>query len=1104
MEKVHFILGRLANDRTELCYQEIKSKLEENHHKPLLLLVPEQFNLQTQRDLSEYLGSGLLDAMVMSFNTLARDVFREVGMPDVTIIDDLERMIILKRIVEEHQKELVFYKKNYKNIGFLESTNRFITILEQAGIEDNDLSDMQQSTQTSMLLKSKLSDIQMIYTAFKTYLGMHFLTTENYMTLLAQVIQDSKKLEETEVWIDGYYGFTHPQLLIIEALARKVKRLTITLPMDRTYQMNEAVQPSHTFFESIINMQKIMEICKKQGLSYTVRYQKETKTIPLAKKAVYLKTYKSRTEEVEAVARRISYLVREEGYRYRDFAIVVGDLESYKTSLESLLNLYDLPYFLDMPYNIHTNPLTSVIEYILEVVTTNYSYKSMMSLLRTYMIPNVTRYEIDLIENELITYNIKGKKKWQSEWTFIKDEEQKEKINQAREKILGPIMAFEKRLTKLQKERKRDVKHLTEALYHFLEDIGAYHILQTRIETHKDNRLLELEYTQTWTKVIEVFERLVDILGNDKMSLATYKRILITSFSYIKMGIIPPTLDQVIVGDIERMRLHNVKACFILGFNEGVIPKSTEKTSMFSDMDKVVLQTLCGQDKGAKSRLSDLLIRQPLYGDRFLIYTILTKATHRLYISAALADENGTILRPSAMYFELKKSYGEMQEIDTLEMVERPLATLSYVGYQMREYIEGRGTKGVWQDALSFYKVTDPWKEQIDRLITYMSYTNQQHYLKPKTAKMLYGSVLKTSISQLESFKRCACCYFLKYGVKAKERKFFLNHAEVGTLFHAALERYPKELEAIHETWTTATTNQRETCVHRAIEYTLSDVNYAQKENTRFKFTASKVEKMTQRAVRALTSHLKNGEFVPKGYEVQFGEGQSFPPIHITLNEQQSIEIRGTIDRIDIYHSDNDSKQYVKILDYKSGKQDFDLTKVYYGLQLQLLLYLDAYLEKNPDQIEAGVFYFHINKDYIKYEKPMDEESINAANLKQFQLSGLTLNQSDIIHALDKDGTTLPVKMKKDNTPYKNAPVATLEQFEELRKHVLEIVESLGKEILEGKVSVRPCVVGDKSPCQYCAYQSICQYDEEMPDNESDVLNEKVNVWKALGVEEDK
>ncbi len=1130
MGSVKFVIGRSGSGKTTSCYNDIKSYLKQDPFSPLLMLVPEQFNLEVQKELARELHPGLLSSEVISFNTLAREVFRETGKSEAVVVEDLERMIILKKVIEEHKKEIVFYKKNINNTGFIESMNRFITLLEQSGIGEEELTDFGQDERSSLLFKSKLDDLRLIYTEFEKYLGTQFVTIEKNMTLLSKSITHSKKLESSRIWIDGFYGFTYQQIFTIGELMKKAKEVVVTLPMDRDYKVTEKIRSNNPFYESIINMHKLINICESSKIPYkveVVNYKSESKAEELIyleknylnsyankyvgeNKGIYLGAYSSRSQEVERMAQEIVRLTREEGYRYNEIAILVGSISDYETLIETIFKLYELPYFLDMKRNIHTNNFVSLIESVLEILTSSYSYKGMMKFLRCEIL-DIPRGDIDKLENYILAYGIRGKKKWSSEWLFDeKNVEDQAAINETREKILAPIQRLELRLRETRVKGKNTVLDITKAIYLFLEDIGAYSKLQLYVDKYKkeQNRLLEIETSQIWNKIIEVFERLARILGSEEMDITTYRKILETSFSYIKMGVIPPTKDQILIGEVERTRVPRTKACFVLGGNEGVIPKIEEKTPVFSEMDKVTLSSLCYKEQGAKGRLYDLVVWQPIYGAQFSMYTILTSSTNKFYMSVPLADENGSPMRTSMIYYKLKRMFGEKEidEIPFLRKVQRPMGTFEYMSSKLSDYIEGRSEDEDWKDLVSWYMLRDDWKEKLEKLMINLFYTNQQHFLKPETTKKLYDSRLETSISRLENFRQCACCYFMKYGIKASERRTLkFDSAKIGTLFHTTLEQYPKELSAMNTAWKTATKEEMEKGVKLATQYAVSGVNKSQKETGSFKYTVKKVEKMATRAINALTIHLKNGEFEPEGYEVNFGKGNGFPPIEIQIDDERTIYVVGQIDRVDVFYK-SETEKYVKILDYKSGQKNFDLLEVYYGLQLQLLLYLDAYLQKEPGYEPGGVFYFHINNPYTAYKVGMDDEKIEANNLKQFKLSGLAVNIDEVIKALDKtnSGSTVPVTFNKDGSVKKGSSVATKSQFESLEKHIVNAIRDLGKDLLDGKVSAKPYRLKGKNPCDYCSYHNICQFSDDQRDNcyEELAVMSKDEVWKQLEEEE--
>ncbi|MGL6173271.1 MAG: PD-(D/E)XK nuclease family protein, partial [Cellulosilyticaceae bacterium] len=631
---------------------------------------------------------------------------------------------------------------------------------------------------------------------------------------------------------------------------------------------------------------------------------------------VLLRTFANVEEEIEETAKQIIKLVRDEKYRYRDIALLVGDLTGYKASLTSLFKEYGIPFFLDYKRDIHTNSLIAAIEGALEIITTSWSYKGVMSFLRTHM-TYLTIEEIDLLDNYLLEYGIKGKSKWQEVWELGQDHVDLVYMNGIREKVVAILRPLEEALSQSKnKEGRVSVRRATIALYQFLESIEAYETLVERTEKHKilENRTLELENSQIWGQVIEILERLVDILGDEEVSISSYRSILKTSFGYMKMGIIPPAKDQVLIGTIDRTRLPKEKAVFILGTNEGIIPKQSSNADIFSEMDKITLTQVCKGKDEKRDRLNDILVTQDIYGSSFLIYTALTRATHKLYMSHVAADEVGKPMRPSIVFYKLKKMFkqSEQSEKEMVEEIYSPLPTFGILGARLREDMEGKEESDqVWKDMMSWYVSEPQWKEKIQSMSEHILYTNQQHYLNRETAKMLYDNQLETSISKLETFRSCACCYFIKYGIKAEERKLFKwNTAEIGTLFHSVLERYPEELQKRKATWVDVDDQQMEESIRESVNYSIQKFNRSGRQDGRFKYTVNKLEKMSKRAIRALTYQLRQGEFEPRAYEVNFGY-EGMPPIEVKIDETRSVLLKGQIDRVDIY-AKNNGEEYIK------------------------------------------------------------------------------------------------------------------------------------------------------------------------------------------------
>ncbi|MBP3912117.1 MAG: PD-(D/E)XK nuclease family protein [Niameybacter sp.] len=1118
-----FILGTAKSGKTTACYKQLQEELAKEAYHNLIMLVPEQFNLQVQVELAKLLKPGLLRAEVMSFRNLAKRVLKEVGGIKEPVIDDLERVMILKKLLEQHKSELVYYKTTYGSEGFVDGINRLITLFEQNEIDKPFLDALEQDEKSSAVFKSKLQDITAINEWFHTYIAERFVTVEKTMERLAGAVHKSDYLKDSIVWIDGFYGFTAVQMKIIEEIMHKVSQVIITLPIDRHYTMNEYIYPNNPFYDSIKNYQSLMARCEQGNIPYetmvmkadnkdedALAYLSENYLKPYVKPfeneqdAIRIMSFPSKDEEVTQLACEIVRLIRDEDYRYHDIAVLVGDMGQYKSSLVSTFKEYDIPVFMDDKKSIHTNGLVAIIDAALEVITTGWTYKSIMSFLRFNRL-DLTTDEIDTLENYLLEHGIQGKKKWDATWERESKSIALEVIQAIKEKIQVPLLGLEEALKSAQDgSGKIKIREASIAVYNFLESIHAYETTQQHIAYYKQvgELSLELENTQIWGQVVDTLERLVDLLGEESVSIKVFKNILKTSFGYIEIGIIPPSKDQVIVGNINRSRIPQVKALFILGVNEGVIPKIDESMPLFSDMDKLTLMQLCEKADEKRSRLYDVVVHNPLYMGQFLVYYAFTRAREKLYVSTIQADENGKALRPSIVFYKLRKLFGEIPfEYDQLDALQAAKPALGYVGWQLRKYLDGQGEEGPWQDAMSWFMTSNEWKERIRHLASYMAYTNQQEYLSEENAKSLYPGGLVTNISQLELYRNCPCCYFIRYGLKASERKVLQwNAADIGTLFHSTLERYPKELAKCKVTWVTATSEQQDQCIEEALRYSAVKLSQNAKQDGRFAYTLKKARKMTKRAIGALTHQLKAGEFEPEAYEVSFGSEQ-MPPIEIILDNEHTIFLKGQIDRVDVYTKDGEGK-YIKVLDYKSGNKNFSLLELYHGLQLQLLLYLDAYLRLNEKNKAAGMFYFHIDTRTVKYETGMELSEALTKQLKQYKLSGLAVDDVDILDKMESGvkGEILPAKAKKDGTLGSGASVASEAQFRQLIEYMHDLIRGLGKDMLAGKISAKPCKLKEKDACAFCKYHTICQFDTTHKDNTYEQLSPLGNkeIWEEL------
>ncbi|MGL4361789.1 MAG: PD-(D/E)XK nuclease family protein [Cellulosilyticaceae bacterium] len=1126
---IEIIIGPARSGKTSYCYNQIEEELKKEEHSRLIVLVPDQANLQIEDELANRFKPGLLRVEIMSFQRFAHHILTEVDGQNIKVIDDLERIMILKKLLDKHKNELKYFKKADRNEGFMDEMNRLLTMFEQNHIDDGVMQELVKAENIGEVFKCKMDDMAQIQKWFETYIQGRFETIEKTLEKLAKNIHKSKKLEGAKLWVDGFYGFTETQIDILIALISKVTDFTITLPMDKLYTKDEFVLQTNPFYDSIKTYQRIQEIIKEshleqylkpiqwvhaeeeenyKALDYLKQYYLQSFAPPYTEvqDEIQIKTYSTKEEEVEETAKKIRQLVRDSGYRYKDIGVLVGEIGAYQSSIVSIFNAYNLPLFIDKKRKIHTNSLVAFIQSTLEVLTSRWRYKSMMTLIRLDMF-GFDREKVDILDNYILACGIQSESQWEQCWEREIEEGTIDILNEMRQQIFMTITSFKVAL-KEEKERKKylTIKDITIALYNYLMKCDVKSVLDKRIEQYEllgEGMLLQ-ENKGIWGQVIDVLERLVDLLGDEVTTLAEYRGILKISFEHIKMGIIPPSKDQVTIGTVERSRLPQMKAVFVLGVAEGVIPLKNDGMALFSEMDKLVLQQIDKTSKRVKV-LTDVLVHKPLYENQFLIYTAITRANEKLYISTVKRDELGKSVQPSLVYYKLDKMFKSIEDAkDVLDGVTTPVATLSYIGQNLRKYIsvdKSLPSDSIWKDVLSWYYEQTEWKHKITHLINDLAYTPQQHHLKKENAELLYPNGLETNISQLEAYRHCPCCYFIKYGIKVSERKMFKwNEADLGKLFHATLEQYPKELDKEKTTWTKASPKQLDECVERAVVHSVETVMTAGKQDGARRYIVSKLTTMSKRAINALTYQLKQGDFEPAEYEVNFGMA-GLPAIEIDLEDGRTIRLKGQIDRVDLYIQDEDNR-FIKIIDYKSGQKDFSLLEVYHALQLQLLLYLDAFIRLNKANQPAGMFYFKIESKKISYQLGMTDEDVENQQLKQYQLSGLVLNDLDIIRHMEHsvNGEVIPVKLKKDGTLTATSSVATKEQFEELRMFMTNKIKQIGTDMLNGRISAKPYKFKTQEGCSYCKYGAICQFDTSCQEHQYEQLDTipSKKLWEEI------
>ncbi|WP_432666128.1 helicase-exonuclease AddAB subunit AddB [Wukongibacter baidiensis] len=1116
--KIRYILGRAGSGKSRRIFKEIKYKIEQGGENKLLLLVPEQFTLQTEADL---IGTnklpGIMRAEVISFQRLAHKVFDEVGGLKKIDINELGKIMVLKRLFDKHAKELEVYSKTSKQQGFLESFCRLVTELKRNDIYPDTLKETVDSIEEENIFTRKLRDISFMYEKFSEYMDGRYTDEEDKLSMLIDKIDEAKFLNGAEIWVDGFSGFTAQEYRVLEKLILKVEKTNLALtkdtskdsrdmelftPTDKTFNKIREIAHRHNVKETqtLLNPETIdkapeLKHIEREIYAYPYnRYDKEVENIEIFSGT-------NQHTEIENAAAKIISLVRDKGYRWKDIALVNGSMESYGLTIKRVFNEYGIPFFIDEKRNIMNNPIIKLILSSMDILSRNYKYEDVFRFIKTGFCA-LDKEEAEKIENFALKYGIEGDR-WFKEFDYDNETpEFLEEINEIRKKFITPFMGIKERL-----RGRKLVSDFSGSLFEFLIELGIEEKLDTWIEALKERGRLEYvnEYTQIWNIIMEVLNQLVEILGDNKINIREYKKILEAGFSQYKVGIIPPTVDQVLVGNLERSRSHNIKALFVVGVNDGILPSGPDDNGLLLDEEKLLIK-----QKGIELPSdSETRIKE----EEFSIYTAMSKPSEYLWVSYALSDSEGKALRPSILMDKVKKLYPSLKQISDivkantpqdkkrqLSMISLPTPTFKYLIENLRHKLDGKPVYELWDEVYEWYYQNDDWDKKRNIMIEGLFHNNQEGYIGEDRAKALYNSPLKSSISRLERFVNCPFAHFINYGLKPEERKEYkVRIPDIGNLFHDSMEKFSKKLSIENIRWSDIDKEKSDEIVEKIIDEIAPNFGYSILESSyRYKYLVNKLKRVSKRAAWTLTEHIKKGDFTPSLYEIEFGE-ESFsrvPPIIIELPDGEQIKLEGRIDRVDILKNEDGS--YVKIIDYKSGSKRFSLSDVYYGLQIQLIVYLDAVLE-NKDKLRidnshpGGVFYFKLDDPMVE-SNDNDVENIEKEIMRKLKMDGIITKDIKIVKAMDKNieeernSLVIPAALKRDGDFSKSSSVLEEEEIYSLIKHVRNLVIEIGGEILKGNIKIEPCKIENNVSCTYCGYNAICQFDKNFENNNYRVI----------------
>lgn len=1077
---LQFIFGNAGSGKSHYLYQSVIEESMKHANKNYIVLVPEQFTMQTQKDFcTMHPRHGIMNIDVLSFGRLAHRIFEESGGNKKIVLDDEGKNLILRKIAGKYEDDFTVFKGNLKKQGYISEIKSVISEFTQYGIGFEELDQFLHTLDEKSNLYYKLKDIQTVYEGFEEYLADRYITNEEILDLLSDLVPSSKILKDSVVVLDGFTGFTPVQVRLLGELMGVCEKVVVTVLMDEREDPYVYQHPYQLFALSKQMVSSLVKCAKEHHVEIekevklysrpTRRFQKnealdflEAQIFrPVRKKyhkeqeSIEIHVARNPKKEAEYVAGQIRKLVREKGYHYREIAIIASDLSVYEDWVEKALEKYDIPVFTDYKKSILLNAFVEYIRSLLSMAEQKFSYESVFRYLRTGM-TGFTPQEVDAIENYVLACGIKGYKAWQAGWTKETREakaEELEGLNRLRVRFVEQL----DELMFVLKQRYKTVKDVTTSLYEFLvKQDCQLKLKEMELRFQEQGELaLAKEYAQIYRIVIELFDKFVDLLGEERISLAEYCELLDAGLEEAKVGVIPPSLDQVVVGDMQRSRLTDIQVLFFMGANDTLLPGNLGQGGILSESDR---------EKFEKNKMSlSPLSKEKTYIQKFYLYMNLTKPKETLFLSYCKVSSDGKSLRPAYLVQEIKKLYPTItvkdEEKRTLKEQELTMSSVKeYVirGVQKKE----EDLSDEWKELYSCYGRSN--KEEVKKILDAAFYKKEKEVLTKEQVEKLYEDVSRFSVTRLEQFASCAYAHFLNYGLELSDRETYeFAPVDLGNIVHRAMEFYAQKLKEYQLSWKIEDEQLRRKIVDESVEKSMKSYeNSVLYSTARNEYLITRIKNLVDRSVWAVAKQMEKGDFKPVGYEVKFKSGK--------------------IDRVDT--CEDEEQVYVKVVDYKTGMKQFDLNSFYHGLQMQLLIYLNAALEMEKkrsfgkDVVPAGMFYYRMKDPFV--EKTSDvEKSI----LKELRLDGLVNADSKVLehleHGLQGTSDYIPIGIKKDGSLSANSKAVMQEEFEEILQFAKVKEKQLKEGVVSGEVQIHPYEIAGTTACDYCPYQDICGFD---------------------------
>ncbi len=1154
---LRFCFGASGAGKSTTVFQEIIDRSFEEKNRDFLIIVPDQFTMQTQKDVVKMHPShAIMNIDVLSFGRLSHRIFEEVGLSSFSVLDDVGKSLILRRVSDILGDKLPVIGANMHKPGYIDEVKSTISEFMQYGITDKDIEKLEEGASGRGALCSKLKDLRLLYSEFHKYIAGKYITTEETLDILCSAVAKSELIRDSVIVFDGFTGFTPIQYRVIRELLRSAREVIVTITIDTKEDIYSGQYDEQELFmlskKTVLDLEKleyglaqeemrsvgtlpdfgtwrqlkdrskdivirdehVKRLIANPSLSFLEENLFRYNTNKYQDIPAGLEIFEAQTPETEVrqTLIKIADAIRNEGYAYRDIAIVCGSLEEYGELIAKSAARFGIPVYIDQNISLMLNPFIEYITSALNIIISGYRYEDVFHYMRSGM-TSFSKEDTDLLENYVRALGVNGSKQWNDRFTRRmpthfkvrrKDEDVSEFEIARMEKLENMRSMMSSELGVLNKVKNATAKEIADAIKTFIE---AGHCKEKLLEyrdmfLEKGNLKKAKEFEQIYDKVMALLTQIGDLISSDKLTLTEFRDILNVGFGDIEVGTIPQDVDRIIVGDMERTRLKEIKLLFFIGVVDGAIPSNAGTGGIISDIDRQFLVDLSTGVELAPTP------RQQMYIQRLYLYMNMTKPTDKLYLSYSELGNDGKSRRPAYLVPKLLQMYPEISisrpENGSFESQNVSFSdSITNAAELVRKYAAGlcddeeKSNLAILLHVLKEYENRDGGQGLMDKLLN----ASFAHYENKPLAKMLalslYGATLENSVSRLELFASCCYAHFVRYGLQLNERdEYDFDASDLGNVFHEVLEKYTSEIIRKKINWRDISDADSEEILKQAL--TECADRYGDtilRSNARNQHMIERIHRILSRTVEVLKYQISKGRFNPAFLEMDFKEAGNLDEISISLSEDETnhikeqMKLKGRIDRVDLY--ENDDQVYVKVIDFKSGKKKLSIASLYYGLQLQLVMYMNvaaATLRKlsgDKEVVPAAILYYHVDDPLVDGKDITQPDDIERAIRNELKMTGLVNENDSVIQLLDEGlsgkSDVIPVTYKKDGSLSAVSQTVSKEDYDIISSFVNKKIRDYGKRILSGEIEVNPYEAGGRESCTYCEYRSICGFDPKIP-----------------------